>query len=82
MYRHEGKGPEMAETIISRRLLNEALKGERRATRSFLVAELATTRRRLERLENRLNLGAGAPDYIDNYAAMIRDEFDASVVVG
>jgi hypothetical protein len=67
--------PEMTETIITQRLLNEALRAERRATRSFLVAEIATTRRRLERLEARTFLGAGTPDYIDSYAADVRAEY-------
>jgi hypothetical protein len=63
---------------VTARALAEALRVERRTTRSFVVAELATTRRRLARLEARLFLDAGTPDYIDTYADRTAAAFDPS----
>jgi hypothetical protein len=64
------------ETVTSR-ALTEALRRERRETRLFVVAELATTRRRLARLEARLFLDPGEPDFIDSYAEKAALAFDA-----
>jgi hypothetical protein len=60
----------------TRRDVAEMIRAERRETRTFVVAELATTRRRLARLEARLFLGAGEPDYIDSHAARVAAAFD------
>jgi hypothetical protein len=72
------EGTEMtAPDPLTRRAVAEMIRAERRETRLFLVAQLATTRRRLERLEARTFAGAGTPDYIDRYAADVDAEYRA-----
>jgi hypothetical protein len=62
---------------LTRRDVAEMIRAERTETRLFTVAQLATTRRRLGRLEARLFLGAGEPDYIDSHAARVAAAFDS-----
>src|ERR1035437_149374 len=74
-YRLEGKGPEMAETIITQRLLNEATKQLRRDLKLFAAAEVNALRPRLDRLEAAHHMGE-LHTHLDSWAEDMAHRLD------